>query len=124
MSSTFKIYQKHYVQLVRCLPMDDVIFIGELFGNDLLPSDLKANLESLPTSAKKAAKFLDSIIGPALQVGSDNQLFSLLKIMEESGYETVKKLAGTVMSELNHRSTTDDTIGTVTVLLLRALVHP
>ena len=122
MSSTFKIYQKHYVQLVRCLPMDDVIFIGELFGNDILPSDLKANLESLPTSAKKAAKFLDNIIGPALQVGSDNQLFSLLKIMEESGYETVKKLAGTVMSELNHRSTTDDAIGTV--LLLRALVHP
>ena len=37
----------------------------------------------------------------------------------------LKNLAGTVISELNHRPThTDDTIGTVTVLLLRALVHP
>ena len=111
MSSTFRIYQNYYLDLIQCLPMDDVIFTGKLFKSDLLPNDLKADLESLTTSIKKATKFLDNVIGPSLKVDSDDQFLSLLKIMEESGYENVKKLAGTVMSELNHRSTTDDTIG-------------
>ena len=112
MSTTFRIYQNHYVELVQCLPMDDVIFTGKLFQSDLLPNDLKADLESLPTSIKKATKFLDNVIGPSLKVDRDDQFLSLLKIMEESGYDTVnEKLAGTIMSELNPRSTTDSTIG-------------
>ena len=111
MSSTFRTYKKYYVDLIQCLPMDDVIFTGKLFESDLLPNDLKASLESLPTSTKKATNFLDNVIGPSIRVDDNGQFFPLLKIMEESGYETVKKLAGTIMFKLNHRFTTDDTIG-------------
>ena len=106
MSSTFKIYQKYYVELVRCLPMDDVIFIGELFKNELLPSDLKAKLKSLSTSKEKAAKFLDDVIEPALNAENSNgeMYFTLLSVMKESEYDTVKKLAEAIISELDHRS--------------------
>ena len=106
MSSTFKVYQKYYVELVRCLPMDDVVFIGELFKNELLPSDLKAKLKSLSTSKEKAAKFLDDVIEPALNAENSNGeiYFTLLSVMKESEYDTVKKLAEAIISELDHRS--------------------
>lgn len=106
MSSTFKVYQKYYVELVRCLPMDDVVFIGELFKNELLPSDLKAKLKSLSTSKEKAAKFLDDVIEPALNAENSNgeMYFTLLSVMKESEYDTVKKLAEAIISELDHRS--------------------
>ena len=103
MSSTFKVYQKYYVELIRCLPMDDVIFIGELFKNELLPSDLKAKLKSLSTSREKAAKLLDDIIEPALNSDNSNgemdrMYFTLLSVMKESEYDTVK----TEVSRNNH----------------------
>ena len=109
MSSTFKVYQKYYVELVCCLPMDDVVFIGELFKNELLPSDLKAKLKSSSTSTpkEKAAKFLDDVIEPALNAENSNNgemYFTLLSVMKESEYDTVKKLAETIISELDHRS--------------------
>ena len=108
MSSTFKVYQKYYVELVRCLPMDDVVFIGELFKNELLPSDLKAKLKSSSTSTskEKAAKFLDDVIEPAINAENSNgeMYFTLLSVMKESEYDNVKKLAETIISELDHRS--------------------
>ena len=108
MPSTFKVYQKYYVELVRCLPMDDVVFIGELFKNELLPSDLKAKLKSSSTSTskEKAAKFLDDVIEPALNAENNNgeMYFTLLSVMKESEYDNVKKLAETIISELDHRS--------------------
>ena len=119
MSSTFKVYQKYYVELVRCLPMDDVVFIGELFKNKLLPSDLKAKLKSLlSTSKEKAAKFLDDVIEPALNAENSNgeMYFTLLSVMKESEYDTVKKLAEAIISELDHRSVS--TVNVIGKLLL------
>ena len=113
MSLTFKIYQNYYVDLVKCLPMNDVIFIGELFKCGLLPHDLKAKLRSLPTSTDKAAKFLDDVIEPGIQakcvsgevLGKINTQFALLlSIMKNCGNLTVEKLAETIMAELDHKS--------------------
>ena len=42
--------------------MDDEYFVAELYANDLLPGDLKNEIKSLTTSAKKATKFLDDVI--------------------------------------------------------------
>ena len=79
-----------------------------LVKNELLPSDLKAKLKSSSTSTpkEKAAKFLDDVIEPALNAENSNgeMYFTLLSVMKESEYDTVKKLAETIISELDHRS--------------------
>ena len=109
MSSPFKIFQNYYVELIRCLPMDDVTFIGELFKTELLPNNLKARLKSLPTSRDKAATFLDDVIEPGVQAQYDNgetfnQFTTLLSVMKASGNDNVEKLAETIMAELNYKS--------------------
>lgn len=109
MSSTFKIFQTYYVDLVQSLPMSDSIFIAKLFKNGLLPNNCKAELKCLSTSADKALRFLDDVIEPALKVDSESgetnaQFMLLLSVMKESGYDNVKKLAEMVMSELNQSS--------------------
>ena len=109
MSSLFKIFQDHYVDLIECLPMDNVVFIGELFKNGLLPNDLKAMVNSTKTSKEKAAKFLDNVIEPGLRADDssetsgelDIQFRSLLSVMKDSEYENVKKLADTIVSKLD-----------------------
>ena len=109
MSSTFEVFLKHYVELIRCLPMDDVIFTGELFQNRLLPNNWKAKLDSLPTSAEKAAKFLDNMIKPDIEGGSNGNFTLLLSIMKNSEYDNVKKLADTITSECHQISTSSTT---------------
>ena len=93
--------------------MDNVVFIAELFKNGLLPNDLKAKLKSLPTSAEKAADFLDDVIEPSVQGdsdgGDDNQFVSLLSIMKESEYDNLKKLADTILSEIDQVSLSSST---------------
>ena len=124
MSSTFKIFQKHYVELVRRLPMDDVTFIGELFKSELLPNDLKAKLKSLSTPRDKAAKFLDDVIEPGVQAEYDsgetsNQFTTLLSVMRTSGNDNVEKLAETIMAELNHKSSSScDAIGEELIIVM------
>ena len=88
--------------------MDDVIFTGELFQNRLLPNDWKAKLDSLPTSAEKAAKFLDNMIKPDIEGGSSGT-FTLLSIMKNSEYDNVKNLADTITSECDQISTSSTT---------------
>ena len=85
--------------------MDDVIFTAKLFQNGLLPNDWKARLNSLPTSAMKATEFLDNIIKPDIQGGSNSNFTSLLSIMTNSEDENVKKLADTIMSEFDQIAT-------------------
>ena len=105
MSSTWEVFQKYYQDLIRCLPMDDAIFIGELFKNGLLPNDLKAKLNSLPTSATKATEFLDNIIKPDIQGGRNSNFTLLLSMMKNSEDNNMKKLADTIMSECDQIST-------------------
>ena len=109
MSSTFRIFQTYYEDLVQSLPMSDSIFIAKLFKNGLLPNNCKGELKCLSTSADKAARFLDNVIEPAIKVDNDSgetnaQFILLLSVMKESGYDNVKMLAETVTSELNQSS--------------------
>jgi len=89
--------------------MDDVVFIEKLFKNRLLPSELKADINALPTKAKKAAKLLHIMIEPAIKTESDNTVFgSLLLVMKDSGYENVQKLAEKIMSELGSSQSSNE----------------
>ena len=73
-----KVFQKFYSKLVKTLPMNDVIFIAELYSRDLLSNDLKEHIESLSTSARKASYFLDHVIKPSVTSSFDK----LLNVME------------------------------------------
>ena len=74
--------------------MNDAVFTAELFSNDLLPGDLKSQLEFVHrTSADKAVLFLDSVIEPSVTSDGGSSFDKLLHVMEDSEYQHVKELA-------------------------------
>ena len=107
--SLLKIFQHYYPRLVCLLPMDDDLFLANLYGNKLLPGDLKASIMSLSTSAKKATKFLDAVIEPSININETEQFKLLLSIMNYSGNSTVKILAEEIISKLNHEQSNGQT---------------
>ena len=58
------VFQKFYVQLVQTLPMNDAIFIAQLFSCNLFPGNLMEEVHAKPTAAEKTAHFLDYGIKP------------------------------------------------------------
>jgi len=52
-----QVFRSHYPDLVRLLPMNDDIFIAELYKRNLLPHNLKAVIGSLSTQAEKLQSF-------------------------------------------------------------------
>ena len=96
-----EILQEQYSDLVKTLPMDDEIFIADLYTNELLPGDLRNEIKSLPTSAKKASKFLDKVIEPSVKDNSSVILNTLLTVMKKSGNSVVIQLAENIQSMTN-----------------------
>ena len=91
-------FEKYVEQLVKCLPMDDVLFITKLFEHHLLPRQTD---EALPTQVAKASYFLDHVIKPALDIDDISTFDNLLSVMEHSGYANVETLAGEIKSEFD-----------------------
>ena len=81
--------------------MDDECFIAELYSNNLLPGDLKHEIKSLTTSAKKAAEFLDRVIQPAVTTNGNKMFNVLLTVMRNSGNNDVIHLAENIFPMLN-----------------------
>lgn len=99
--STFsKVFQHYYPKLVKTLPMDDAIFMAELYSHSLLPDDLKDYIESLATSAKKASSFLDRVIKPSVTSGVGRNFDELLTVMKDSEYHNVNELAKLIRTDL------------------------
>jgi len=96
---SFEVFQYFYMQLVKTLPMNDVIFTARLFSRGLLPGDVKNQVESKATRAGKATHFLDHAIKPSLP-GTLSIFKKLLKVMEDSEYDDVKELAKSITSTL------------------------
>ena len=80
--------------------MNDDLFIAELYTNGLLPDDLKSEINTLPTSAKRAIKFLDQVIKPAIDNNGSRIFYTLLTVMEHSDNHVVIKLAEHILSML------------------------
>ena len=89
------IIRKYYVDLIKLLPMNDVIFIAELYSAGLLPGDLKAEVQSKPTTADKADHFLQ------YGIKNDTESFSkLLAIMEHHDSDHLRKLTDKIHREI------------------------
>ena len=86
-------YDYFLEKLVKCLRMNDTLFIAELSQKKLLPGDTKSKIEALPTAAKKAEHLLDNVIKPALDIDNHSSFDRLLSVMENCDYDDVKELA-------------------------------
>ena len=98
---TMKAYENCIHNLVKCLPMNDTLFIVSLSKHQLLPGNTSNKIESLPTQADKALYFLDHVIKPALDIEDTSSFDKLLSIMEQCGYAHVKTLACKIKSDID-----------------------
>ena len=99
-------YEKYTEKLVKCLPMDDTLFLTKLSTYKLLPGDTNDKLNALHTQADKASYFLSHVIKPALDIGDISSFDSLLSVMEQCGYVHVEKLAFEIKSDMSKESDT------------------
>ena len=97
--SAGEVFQQFFAKLAKSLPMDDVIFVAELFSRDLLPGNHYDEVESKPTRAHKAVYFLNHVIKPAISIDT-HSLNKLLNVMEDSEYCNVQELAQQIKSKL------------------------
>ena len=100
MSSVLEVFQEHYPQLMKVLPMNDDYFIAQLYAKNLLTGSLKADVESLPT-ANRASKFLDDVIKPSVENNDCTKFHTLLWLMRENDDSTIKSLANKIRKSLN-----------------------
>lgn len=97
-------YEKYLNKLVKCLPMNDVLFTTELSTHKLLPANISHQIDALPTPADKASYLLGHVIKPALDIDDTTNFDSLLSIMEHCGYAHVETLACNIKSEIDNRN--------------------
>ena len=81
--------------------MNDDIFLGKLYINNLLPHNFKAIIESLHTPVERATKFLDNIIKPSVENNVITTLHVLLTVMMDSNDYAIKELAERISIMLN-----------------------
>ena len=98
---SLEVFQDHYVELMRLLPMSDDIFLGKLYTNNLLPNNIKAVIESLPTSVERASKFLDNVIKPSVENNVITRFNVLLTVMMNSDDDPIMELAERINLRLN-----------------------
>ena len=96
-----RVYQNHLEKLVKCLPMDDTLFITKLSAQQLLPGDTENKIKPLSTQADKASYFLSHVIKPALDINETSSFDKLLSIMQNCDYIHVEKLVVTIKSEID-----------------------
>jgi len=87
------VFKEFYLQLVKALPMDDVEFTSQLYSRNLLPGNLKEQVDAKPTRADKAAYFLDYGIEPGLNIDDRTLFYDLLLVMNESNNRVTIQLA-------------------------------
>jgi len=109
--STSEVFKQFFATLAKSLPMDDPIFVAELFSHDLLPGDHYDQVESRSTRADKAVYLLNHVIKPSL-ITDDGSFNELLNIMEDSEFPNAKKLTQQIRSKLKEGPVnTDSTAG-------------
>ena len=96
-----KAYENHVEKLVKCLPMDDTLFITKLSAQQLLPGDTENKIKTLSTQADKSDYLLNHMIKPALDIDETSNFHKLLSIMQNCGYSHVQNLATSIEQEID-----------------------
>ena len=106
--STSEVFKQFYAKLVKTLPMNDAVFVAELFSSDLLPGNLMDQIKAKETRADKAMCFLDGKIHPDISIDDYRSFDKLLDIMEESDNDTAKNLAEKIRNNIKEESIVND----------------
>ena len=93
-------FDKYFEEVVKCLPMNDALFIAKLSKFNLLPGNTNDQLQALPTQADKVLHFLNHVIKPALAINDTTSFDNLLSVMEQCDYDHVKRIACMIKSQL------------------------
>ena len=93
-------YEKYSEKMIKCLPMNDTLFIAKLSSCKLLPGNTKNKLGALSTQTEKAHYLLHHVIEPALDIDDTSNFDNLLSVMEHCGYDHVRKLACEIKSQI------------------------
>ena len=101
--SPLEVFKKFYPQLTISLPLDDVVFVAELYSHNLLPEYLKEEINAKPTHLEKASDFLDKAIEPSVYIGEDSAFIKLLNIMKDSEYPLLNELAEKIKRKLKKK---------------------
>ena len=82
--------------------MKDANFMNELHKHDLLPENVKSDLEKLTKSVSRSSWFLRNVVKPRLEAGDRSRrcFISLLTVMKSSKDDAVKDLAKEIEMEL------------------------
>ena len=104
------IFDHNVEKFVRCLPMDDTLFIAKLSAQHLLPGDTHAKVKAISSQSEKASYFLDHVIKPALDIDDTSDFEKLLSVMQDSGYNHVKNLSCKIRSNLDDLSNSKSSI--------------
>ena len=98
--SATELLEHYYMAMIYLLPIRDVDFLDKLCKHDLLPGDVKFQLESLTILSEKSSYFLDNVIRPRLAAGNSRCFSGLISVMKRSRYDNVKELAIKIEKEL------------------------
>ena len=93
MSSTERVFKQFYVKLVKSLPMQNAVFLAELFSAHMLSIDLKRSIKAEKTPEDKAMCFLDDRIYLDISKGDFRSFDALLNIMKKRDFRTLNNLA-------------------------------
>ena len=89
--SSGEVLKEYYSKLVETLPMNDAIFVAKLYSCDLLPRDLRDQLNLLhKTSAYKTTLFINNVIEPSVSSGVGSSFDKLLNVMEDCDHKSVQ----------------------------------
>jgi len=100
-SSAIQLFEVCYETLVSSLPLEDEKFVAVLLENDLLPIDLKASIELLPTREAKTMYYLDNLIKQELENDDQTSYDKLVAVMSNSEYDGLPQLAALMTSTVN-----------------------
>ena len=100
-TSALQLFEQYYENLVYCLPLNDTDFIEDLSKHDLLPENIKIQLEKQSKHKERASYFLDNVIKPGLIDGDNTCFVSLLTVMKNSQYDSLKDIAVLMESQCN-----------------------
>ena len=119
---TFKeAFDKYSEELVKCLPMNDTLFIAKLSTFNLLPGNTSNQLEALPTQPDKAFYLLNHVVKPALAIDDASSFENLISVMKQCGYNHVRKIACKIISQMNKEN--DIKSGSYVVSYVYSYVH-
>ena len=98
------VFEEYAKEMIKCLPMNDPIFIADLFVNNLLSGDTKDELDDIPGRANEAQYLLYDVIKPSLDIDDTSSFNRLLSVMEHCDYQNVHTLSREIKSYLDKRS--------------------